>query len=230
MTMDVAVKICGINSAAALEAAVRAGAAYAGFVLFPPSPRNISPQIAAQFAGQLPAGVKSVVLTVDADDTLVDIVRDQVRPDFIQAHGSESPARIAGIAARTGLPVIKALALAGSKDLDAALEYSPVADMLLFDARPPKGADRPGGYGQAFDWQILRGYRSPRPWLLAGGLEPGNVAEAIATCRPPAVDVSSGVESRSGVKDPGLIAKFVAAVRGASCSATAQTLEEEERP
>ena len=230
MVMEVAVKICGINSFDALDAAVRARAAYAGFVLFGPSPRHIAPEIAAQFVRALPAAVKSVVLTVDADDALVDIIRDRIRPDFIQAHGTESPARIAEVAARSGLAVIKALALAGRQDLGAAQDYAPVAEMLLFDARPPKGADRPGGYGQAFDWQILSHYRAPRPWLLAGGLEPGNVAEAIATCRPPAVDVSSGVESRSGVKDPGLIAEFAAAVRAAPDLSQTRKLEEEERP
>ncbi len=225
----VGVKICGITSRDALDAAVRGGAAYAGFVLFPPSPRHLAPEAAAQFVRELPRETRSVVLTVDADDALIDIIRDQVRPNYIQAHGKESPARVAEIAARAQIPVIKAVALARRQDLGAATAYEPVAHMLLFDAKPPKGADRPGGLGQAFDWQILKDFRSSRPWLLAGGLEPGNVAEAIACCQPPNVDVSSGVESRTGVKDLGLIAEFITTVRDAPFLANAPMSQVEER-
>ena len=171
-----------------------------------------------------------MVLTVDADDAFIDIIRDQVRPSYIQAHGKESPARVAQIAARAQIPVIKAVALARRQDLGAAAAYEPVAQMLLFDAKPPKGADRPGGLGQAFDWQILKDFRSARPWMLAGGLDAGNVAEAIACCQPPNVDVSSGVESRSGVKAPGLIAEFITTVRDAPFLANAPLPQIEERP
>ena len=214
--MTTAIKICGVNSPVALDAVVRARADYAGFVLFPPSPRHISPEVAADFVRRLPPGMASVVLTVDADDALLDIVRDQVRPDFVQAHGKENPGRIAEMAARTGAKIIKALPIASRADLTSVGPYGAVADMLMFDAKPPKGADRPGGHGQAFDWQILRGYKPPRPWLLAGGLEPGNVGEAIVTSGAKCVDVSSGVERQSGVKDADLITEFVVAVRDTS--------------
>lgn len=227
--MTVAIKICGINSGAALDAVVRARAEYAGFMLFPRSPRHIEPQIAAQYVARLPAGVKSVVPTVNADDALIDIICEQIRPDYIQAHGKESPARIAEITRRSGLPVIKALPIATRGDLEAVDAYAPVAEMFLFDAKPPKGADRPGGFGHAFDWQILAGYRGHRPWFLAGGLNAANVAEAIEITMPPAVDVSSGVESQSGVKDPQLIAKFVAAVHEPRSATVAGHAEQEER-
>lgn len=226
--MAVGIKICGVNSRDALDASVRAGVDMCGFVLFPPSPRNIAVETAAAFVRDLPAGIRAVVLTVDADDALIDRIRDIVRPGYIQAHGKEPPARIAEISARARLPVIKALPVSARADLDAAAQYAPVADMLMFDARPPKGADRPGGFGHAFDWSLLTGARFSRPWLLAGGLAPGNVAEAIRISGAPAVDVSSGVESAPGVKDPGAIAAFAAAARGGETAqmASAETSDE----
>lgn len=221
-TKSVAVKICGINDDQAFRATVKAQADYMGFVLFPPSPRHITPELAAKFVRQVPQGIKSVVLTVAADNELIDIIGRQIRPDYIQAHGKEDPARIQEISARSGIPVIKVLPIAGSADLDAVADFENVADMFLFDAKPPKGANRPGGLGQAFDWKIMGGYKCSRPWLLAGGLNADNVAQAINISGTKAVDVSSGVESQSGVKDPDQIFKFTDAVRNASLAPEAK--------
>jgi phosphoribosylanthranilate isomerase len=219
--MPVMIKICGINDAPGFDAAVAAGADMLGFVFFPPSPRAVTPaqagalsarQVGALSARQ-PGGPQLVGLFVDADDALLDAVLAAVPLDLLQLHGKEDPARCAAIRARYGLPVMKAQGVAVAADLDALAAWAPVVDRFLLDARPPPGAALPGGNAEAFDWSLTAGRAIPRPWLLAGGLTPGNVAEAIRVSGAPGVDVSSGVEAARGVKDPALIRAFVAAAR-----------------
>lgn len=208
--MAVSVKICGLTEAAGLAAAVGAGARYVGFVFFPKSPRHVLPEAAAKLAAQVPLGVAKVGLFVNPDDAALDAVLARVPLDLIQLHGAETPTRVAEVKARTGLPVMKAVGVAEPQDLDALWDYGLVADMLLIDAKPPKDAVLPGGNGLAFDWRLLAGRQILKPWLLAGGLTPENVHEAIRLTRAPAVDVSSGVESVPGVKDPDRIRRFIA--------------------
>ncbi len=210
-------KICGLSTPEAVAAAVEGGAAYIGFVFFDKSPRDIAPEAAARLAAPVrqSSPVKVVALTVDPSDAeLAEIVRI-LAPDLIQLHGRETPQRTAAIRAATGLPVIKALGVRDASDIAAAKAYDGAADHLMFDAKPPQGADRPGGHGASFDWTLLEGLRPVRPWFLAGGLDPWNVAEALKLSRAPLADVSSGVERGPGVKDPRLIAAFLEAVRRA---------------
>lgn len=209
------VKICGINDAASRDAAVEAGAAYLGFVFFPPSPRNVSPALAAELGFEVPPGIAKVALVVDASDAELDAILDVAPIDMLQLHGKESPARVKEIRARHGLPVMKAVGLREAADLDAIGDYAPVCDQLLIDAKAPKGAALPGGNGLSFDWTLLSGRRWAMPWMLAGGLTPGNVAEAIARTGAQQIDVSTGVEAAPGVKDPGLIRAFLAAAGAA---------------
>lgn len=208
--MTVTVKICGLTEPAGLAAAVAVGARYVGFVFFAKSPRHVSPEQAADLVAQVPLGIAKVGLFVDPDDALLRAVLDKVPLDMIQLHGAETPARVAEVKALTGLPVIKAVGLAEPADLDALWDYGLVADMLLIDAKPPKGAALPGGNGVAFDWRLLAGRQILKPWLLAGGLTPDNVAEAIRLTRAPGIDVSSGVESAPGIKDPDRIRRLIA--------------------
>ena len=213
--MGILVKICGINSAEAADAAARARADLAGLVFHPKSPRHLSLEAARALAGRLRGKLRLVALLSDANDETVGAVLRAVTPDFLQLHGSETPERVGQLRARFGAPVIKAIAVAEAADFAAIPDYEAVADMLLFDAKAPVGAARQGGHGAAFDWQLLRGRKFSRPWLLAGGLHPGNVARALAVSGAPGVDVSSGVESAPGVKDVQLIADFVSAARNA---------------
>jgi phosphoribosylanthranilate isomerase len=208
---DIRVKICGLHSAADMAAVVAAGAAYAGFVFFPKSPRHLTIDQARHLAHAAPPGLAKVALVVDADDATLDAITAAVPLDMLQLHGHESPARVAEIRARYGLPIMKAVGVADETDLAALTEYSLSADQILIDAKPPKGADLPGGNGLAFDWRLLVGRKWLRPWMLAGGLTPENVAEAIRLTGARQVDVSSGVESAPGVKDPARIAAFVGA-------------------
>jgi phosphoribosylanthranilate isomerase len=208
---DVRVKICGLRTPADVSAVARAGAAYAGFVFFPKSPRNVTLPEARLAAMAAPPGLAKVALTVDADDAALDAIVAAVPLDMLQLQGRESPDRVAEVRARYGLPVMKAIGLADEGDLSAIFAFSSVADQLLIDAKPPGGADLPGGNGLAFDWRLLAGRRWLRPWMLAGGLTAENVAEAVRLTGARQVDVSSGVESGPGVKDPGKIAAFVAA-------------------
>ena len=208
------VKICGITRPADLSAVAEAGARYAGFVFFPPSPRHLAVETAAALAIEAPAGVARVGLFVNPEDAALDAVLDRVPLDIIQLHGAETPARVAEVKARTGLPVMKAVGIAAPADLDALWDYGLVADLLLVDAKAPPGADLPGGNGLSFDWRMLGGRRILRPWMLAGGLNPNNVAEAVRLTGAPMVDVSSGVESAPGVKDATLIRAFAAAAQG----------------
>ena len=213
--MDIRVKICGLSRPEDVAAAARAGAVYGGFVFFPKSPRNVSVEVARALAVEAPVGLAKVALLVDPDDALVDAVTGAVPLDMLQLHGKESPERVREIRSRTGLPVMKAVGVAGPEDLAAIDVYSQVADQLLIDAKAPKGADLPGGNGLSFDWRLLAGRKYwTRPWMLAGGLTPANVAEAVRLTGARQVDVSSGVESAPGVKDAGLIAAFVAAATG----------------
>ncbi len=219
--MVIQVKICGINSADAADAAVRAGADMAGLAFHPASPRYVEPARAEAIAQRLRDRLRlAVLLSNPSDDALASAVA-AVRPDFIQLHGSETPERVGAVRARFGIPVIKAIAISDAADLASAARYEDAADMLMFDAKPPAGAVREGGHGAAFDWQILRGRKFSRPWLLAGGLTPENVARAIAVSAAPWVDVSSGVETAPGQKSPEIIAKFVAAAKAAKVGAAA---------
>lgn len=213
MTQDIRVKICGLSEARHVDVAAKAGAAYIGFVFFPKSPRHLSVDKAAQLAMAVPPGVAKVALTVDADDDTLDMLLDRVPLDMLQLHGKESAERVADVRARYGLPVMKAVGVASEEDLPALGEYGRVADQLLVDAKPPRDAVLPGGNGLAFDWRLVAGRRWPVPWMLAGGLTPGNVGEAIRLTGARQVDVSSGVESAPGVKDPERIAAFVAAAQ-----------------
>jgi phosphoribosylanthranilate isomerase len=208
---DIRVKICGLRTPADVTAVARAGAAYAGFVFFAKSPRNVTLPEARLAAMAAPPGLAKVALTVDADDAALDRIVEAVPLDILQLQGRESPDRVAEVRARYGLPVMKAIGLADEGDLSAIFAFSSVADQLLIDAKPPGGADLPGGNGLAFDWRLLAGRRWLRPWMLAGGLTAENVAEAVRLTGARQVDVSSGVESGPGVKDPGKIAAFVAA-------------------
>ncbi|MDF1716952.1 MAG: phosphoribosylanthranilate isomerase [Antarcticimicrobium sp.] len=210
MTSDIRVKICGLREAADVRAAVAAGAAYVGFVFFAKSPRNLAVDAAAALALEVPEGICKVALTVDADEAALDQLIETVPLDMLQLHGRESPERVDEIRARYGLPVMKAVGVAGEEDLAQIDLYAQVADQLLIDAKPPRGADLPGGNGLAFDWRLLAGRKYwQRPWMLAGGLTPQNVGEAIRLTGARQVDVSSGVERAPGVKDAGLIEAFI---------------------
>jgi len=212
--MTLKAKICGLSTPEAVHAALDGGAAYLGFVFFEKSPRNVAPAPAARLAEPARArGAKVVALAVDPSDAQVDEIARVLRPDLIQLHGQESPARVRAVAARVGVGVIKALPVADAADLAAAAAFEPVVEHLMFDAKPPKDAAMPGGHGRAFDWTLLAGRRFQRPWFLAGGLDPWNVAEAAAASGAPLVDVSSGVERGAGLKDPALITAFLDAVR-----------------
>ena len=211
---DVKVKICGLRTVADVMAAADAGASYVGFVLFPKSPRNVTIDEAAALAIEVPMGVAKVALVVNADDAFLDALTAKVPLDMLQLHGSETPARVAEVKARYSLPVMKAIGISTAADLEKIDTYAAVADQLLIDAKPPKDANLPGGNGNAFDWQLLAGRKYwTKPWMLAGGLAMDNVASAIATTGATQVDLSSGVESAPGVKDPALIHAFIAAAR-----------------
>lgn len=208
--MAVSVKICGLNQPQAVAAAIGAGARYLGFVFFAKSPRHVTPSQAAALAAQVPLGIARVGLFVNPDDAALESTLATVPLDVIQLHGAETPARVAEVKALTGLPVMKAVGVAEPADLDALWDYGLVADMLLIDAKAPKDAVLPGGNGLAFDWRLLAGRQILKPWLLAGGLTPENVVQALRLTRAPGVDVSSGVESAPGVKDPQRIRDFIA--------------------
>jgi phosphoribosylanthranilate isomerase len=207
----VRVKICGLKTLADVQAVATAGAAYAGFNFFPKSPRSVTVDVARALALAAPEGLCKVALVVDADDAVLDAITGVVPLDMLQLHGHETPARVAEIKARYGLPVMKAIGVADEADLAALLDYSLVADQILIDAKPPKDAVLPGGNGLTFDWRLLVGRKWLRPWMLAGGLTSENVAKAVQLTGARQVDVASGVESAPGVKDATRIAAFVAA-------------------
>lgn len=211
--MPIEVKICGINSTTAADAALAAGADYAGLVFFSGSPRNLNFDQAAKLAQRMRGKLKLVALVVDENDEHLGAISRRVRPDFFQLHGSETPRRAAEIAARFKVPTIKALALKDGSDVAQAADFAEVVSMFLFDAAPASGASRPGGRGAAFDWQILKTRAIARPWFLAGGLTAGNVGRAIGLSGADKVDVSSGVEDAPGIKSQSRIAEFVAAAK-----------------
>jgi phosphoribosylanthranilate isomerase len=211
--MTTEVKICGLRSEPALDAALASGADYVGFVFYPRSPRNIEPAAARALAARARGRAKIVALLVDPDDALLEAVMSNVAPDIVQLHGAETPERVAEIGRRFGKPVMKAVAVASPDDVAGALEYSGHADRILFDAKPLPGETLPGGNGIAFDWRALAGLEGRVDFMLAGGLTPDNVGEAIRLTGARAVDVSSGVESRPGEKDPELIRRFIQAAK-----------------
>jgi phosphoribosylanthranilate isomerase len=214
--MSATAKICGLSTPETIRAAVDGGASHIGFMFFSKSPRDIAPDAAGRLAALARArNVKICAVTVDPDDALLDRLTATLKPDFIQLHGKETPARARQVAARTGAGVIKVLSVSESADIAPATDFEPVVDHLMFDAKPPKDADRPGGMGVSFDWTLLSGRRFARPWFLAGGLDPWNVADALRLSGAPIADVSSGVERGPGLKDPALITAFLDAVRRA---------------
>lgn len=210
----VRVKICGLKTPADVAAVVVAGAGYAGFNFFPKSPRYVTPADARTLALAAPEGLCKVALVVDADDATLDAIVSEVPLDMLQLHGHETPARVAEVKARYGLPVMKVIGVAAEADLATLLDYQLVADQILIDAKAPKDAALPGGNGLTFDWRLLVGRKWLKPWMLAGGLTPGNVGRAIQLTGARQVDVASGVENAPGVKDAGLIAAFVEAAQG----------------
>lgn len=214
----VRVKFCGLRSPADMMAAAQSGASYAGLVFFPKSPRNVTVAEAQAAALAAPEGLCKVALVVNADNALLDQIVEGVPLDMLQLHGSESPERVAEVRARYGLPVMKAMGVADEGDLEGLLEMSLAADQLLIDAKPPKNADLPGGNGLSFDWRLVGRRRWLKPWMLAGGLTPENVAEAIRLTNVRQVDLSSGVESAPGVKDYAKMQAFMQAAWGKSQS------------
>lgn len=213
--MPVATKICGVNSAAAAEAAVDGGAAFVGFIFYPPSPRYVTPDQVAKLAAPIPAAVGRVGVFVDPADADLDATAQAAPLTMVQLHGSEDAARVAAIRARTQLPVMKAIRVSGADDLAQVPAFEKVADWLLFDAKPPKSmaSALPGGNALAFDWELLRGHNGALPWMLSGGLTPENVAEAVRATGARTVDVSSGVEDAPGIKSPDKIRAFLDAAR-----------------
>jgi phosphoribosylanthranilate isomerase len=211
--MSLTVKICGLSTPETLDVALQSGADMVGFVFFPPSPRHIGLEIARALGKQAKGRAVKVALTVDADDATLANIVETLRPDILQLHGKETVARLRDIKQQFGLPVMKAVPVATSADLIPLAGYGAVADRILFDARAPKDATRPGGLGAVFDWQLLKGLDLKLPFMVSGGLDAGNVAEAIRVARAGGVDVSSGVERAPGIKDPDLIRDFIRAAR-----------------
>jgi len=211
--MGVKTKICGISTPEAVSAAADGGAGWLGFMFFARSPRNLAPDAAARLAQPVRGQAKIVAVLVDPDDAEVDRVAQVLKPDLIQLHGAETPARARAIGVRAGAGIIKALPVSEAADLARAGEYESVVEHLMFEGRPVPDADRPGGGGQAFDWTLLAGRSFQRPWFLAGGLDPWNLSEAVQQSGAPLVDVSSGVERGPGLKDPALIRAFLDAAK-----------------
>jgi phosphoribosylanthranilate isomerase len=210
----IAIKICGLSTPAMVDCALAGGATHVGLVFFPKSPRNVSIEQAAALAAHAAGRAQVVGLFVDPAEELLTAVRSSVALDAIQLHGGENPARAAQIRAAQGIEVWKAIGVRKQADLAAARDFVGAADRILYDAKPPKDSELPGGTGLRIDWSLMRGWHHPLPWLLAGGLTPDNVAEAVAITGAPGVDVSSGVESTPGVKDAGRITAFCRAVLG----------------
>ncbi len=211
--MPLLVKICGLSTRETLEVALEAGADMVGFVFFPPSPRHLSLETARELGRQVKGRATKVALTVDADDATLENIVETLRPDLLQLHGKETTARARDIKAKFALPVMKVIAVATSADLAVLPGYASVADRILFDARAPKGATRPGGLGAVFDWNVLAKLELKLPYLVSGGLTADNLAEAVRVTRAGGVDVSSGVESAPGIKDPEMIRHFIRAAR-----------------
>jgi len=211
--MSLAVKICGLSTRETLDAALDAGADMVGFVFFPPSPRHIRLETARELGRQARDRAQKVALTVDADDATLAAIIEALQPDILQLHGHETPARVAEIKRKFDREVMKALPVERAADLAILPDYASLADRILFDARPPKGATRPGGLGAVFDWHLLENLDLKLPFMVSGGLHAGNVAEAIRVTRAHGVDISSGVERAPGVKDVEMIREFIRAAR-----------------
>jgi phosphoribosylanthranilate isomerase len=211
--MALLVKICGLMNPDALDAALDAGADMVGFVFFPPSPRNLGIEAARVLGARAAGRAKKVALSVDATDAELNRAIEALKPDMLQLHGQETPERVVAVRSRFGLPVMKALPMEARSDLSPVRLYAKVADWLLFDARAPSDATRPGGLGKPFDWKLLENVAPGVPYMLSGGLDAGNIAEALRITQPPAVDVSSGVERAPGDKDPDKIRHFIRAAR-----------------
>lgn len=220
--MTLSIKICGLRSQEALDVALESGADLVGFVFFPPSPRNVGLELARALGQRVQGRAGKVALTVDATDDKLFAIVEALKPDMLQLHGTETPDRVVAVRARFGLPVIKALPIAERRDLSPIRQYAQVADRLLFDARPPKGATRPGGLGKPFDWHLLNNVHPGVPFMLSGGLDTDNVAEALHITHAPGVDVSSGVERSPGHKDPDKIRAFIHAARAAAAGREAR--------
>jgi phosphoribosylanthranilate isomerase len=213
--MGVQTKICGISTPEAATAALEGGAAFLGFMFFDKSPRNVAPEAAWRLAQPVRGKAKVVAVLVDPSDAEADRIAEILKPDLIQLHGKETPARARAVGQRTGAGIIKVLPVSEAADLDLAREFETVAEHLMFETKPPKDAERPGGLGRPFDWTLLAGRKFQRPWFLAGGLDPWNLAQAVQQSGARLLDVSSGVERGAGLKDPALIAAFLDAAKRA---------------
>jgi len=219
MALDI--KICGLKTPEAVAAVLAGGASHIGFIFFAKSPRRLAPQEAAQLRQAATGRAQAVAVTVDADDAMLDEIVAALAPDMLQLHGRETPERVTAVKQRYGLPVIKAFAVREAADLAAIEPYRGLADRFLFDAKPPAGSELPGGNGVSFDWRLLAGLDAELDYMLSGGLNAANVGDAIRLANPPAIDISSGVESAPGVKDVALIENFFRAVRAATDSRAA---------
>ncbi|RNJ44694.1 N-(5'-phosphoribosyl)anthranilate isomerase [Mesorhizobium erdmanii] len=213
MALDI--KICGLKTDQAMAAALGGGASHVGFIFFAKSPRYVEPAEAGRLREATRGKAVAVAVTVDATDAFLDEIVSAMQPDMLQLHGSEHPERVAELKARYGLPVMKALPLSEAADLDRIRPFIGIADRFLFDAKPPKGSELPGGNGVAFDWRILAGLDAGVDYMLSGGLNAANIGDALRLANPPGIDISSGVESAPGVKDPALIEQFFRAARAA---------------
>ena len=213
--MSLDIKICGLKTREAVDAALDGGASYIGFIFFSKSPRNVAPEAAGELRLAARGRAEAVAVSVDADNATLDEIVSAMSPDWLQLHGRETPERVAAIRQRYSLPVMKAFAVSQAADLDRIKPYVGVADRLLFDAKPPANSELPGGNGLAFDWHILAALDADIDYMLSGGLNAANIGEALRLAKPPGIDISSGVESAPGVKDTGLISDFFRAVRDA---------------
>lgn len=213
MALDI--KICGLKTDKAMAAALAGGASHVGFIFFAKSPRYVEPAEAGRLREAARGKAMAVAVTVDASDAFLDHIIAKMQPDMLQLHGAETPGRVAELKARYGLPVMKALPLGEAADLDRIKPFIGISDRFLFDAKPPKGSELPGGNGVAFDWRILAGLDGGVDYMLSGGLNAANIGDALRLANPPGIDISSGVESAPGIKDPALIEQFFRAVRAA---------------
>jgi phosphoribosylanthranilate isomerase len=223
--MPLSIKICGLKTPQALDVALDSGADMVGFVFFPPSPRHLGWEAARALGQRAQGRALKVALTVDANNQMLGDIVEALKPDMLQLHGTETPERVAVVRSRFGLPVMKALPIAERKDLSPMRQYAQVADRLIFDARAPQDATRPGGLGKIFDWTLLKDINAGVPFMLSGGLDADNVAEALHVTRAPGVDVSSGVERAAGEKDPDKIRAFVRAARVAEAELSSSPLQ-----
>ena len=209
MKQSLDIKICGLSTPETLDAVIDGGAAYAGFIFFEKSPRHINLATARTLGSQADSRIKKVAVSVNADDDYLSEIVDALRPEFLQLHGSETPERVGAVKAKFGLPIIKAIAISEIEDFDKATPHIGIADMFLFDAKPPKGSDLPGGNGVAFDWELMDQWDPSVPYMLSGGLDVQNVVEAVTRSQASAIDISSGVESAPGLKNVSLITEFL---------------------